>query len=85
MLNKSGASYGMRLEAEETIMESGVAEKHIGYGGVETDTNTDTDSESRPTIVDEIRSVIRYLRGLQGVKGGGFFDAVLRGLGQVVF
>ena len=66
-------------------MESGVAEKHIGYGGVETDTDTETDSESRPTIVDEIRSVIRYLRGLQGVKGGGFIDAVLRGLGQVVF
>jgi urea transporter len=66
-------------------METGVAEKHTGYGGVE------TDSESRPTIVDEIRSVIQNLRRLQGVKGGGFvkgdgfIDAVLRGLGQVVF
>ena len=39
----------------------------------------------RPTIVDEIRSVIQNLRRLQGVKGGGFIDAVLRGLGQVVF
>ena len=60
-------------------METGVAEKHTGYGGVE------TDSESRPTIVDEMRSVIKSLRRLQGVKGGGFIDAVLRGLGQVVF
>jgi urea transporter len=66
-------------EAEETVMETGAAEKHTGYGGVETDT------ESRPTIVDEIRSVIQSLRRLQGVKGGGFIDAVLRGLGQVVF
>jgi hypothetical protein len=39
-------------EAEGTVMETGVAEKHTGYDGVETDT------ESRPTIVDEIRSVI---------------------------
>ena len=60
-------------------METGVAEKHTGYGGVE------TDFESRPTIVDEMRSVIKNLRRLQGVKGGGFIDAVLRGLGQVVF
>jgi urea transporter len=64
-------------------MEPEVAEKHTVYGGVEG--AVETDSESRPTIVDEIRSVIRYLRGLQGVKGGGFIDAVLRGLGQVVF
>ena len=60
-------------------METGVAEKHTGYGGVE------TEFESRPTIVDEMRSVIKSLRRLQGVKGGGFIDAVLRGLGQVVF
>ena len=60
-------------------METGVAEKHAGYGGVE------TESEPRPTIVDEMRSVIKSLRRLQGVKGGGFIDAVLRGLGQVVF
>jgi urea transporter len=70
-------------EAEETVMETGVAEKRTGYSGVE------TDSESRPTIVDEIRSVIQNLRRSQGVKdgvkGGGFIDAVLRGLGQVVF
>ena len=32
-----------------------------------------------------MRSVIKSLRHLQGVKGGGFIDAVLRGLGQVVF
>ena len=60
-------------------METGVAEKHAGYGGVE------TEFEPRPTIVDEMRSVIKSLRHLQGVKGGGFIDAVLRGLGQVVF
>ena len=29
--------------------------------------------------------MIQNLRRLQGVKGGGFIDAVLRGLGQVVF
>ena len=29
--------------------------------------------------------MIKNLRRLQGVKGGGFIDAVLRGLGQVVF
>ena len=69
-------------ETEETVMETGAAEKHTGYSGVE------TDSESRPTIVDEIRSVIQNLRrlqGVKGVKGDGFIDAVLRGLGQVVF
>ena len=67
-------------------METGVAEKHTGYGGgVETDTDSESRSESRPTIIDEMRSVIKNLRRLQGVKGGGFIDAVLRGLGQVVF
>jgi hypothetical protein len=54
-------------------------EDHAGYGSIE------TDLESRPTIVDEIRSVIGHLKRFQGAKGGGFIDAVLRGLGQVVF
>ena len=31
--NKSGANYGA-AKAEETAMETGVAEKHTGYGGV---------------------------------------------------
>ena len=66
-------------------METGVAEKHGYGGGVETDTDSGSRSESRPTIIDEMRSVIKNLRRLQGVKGGGFIDAVLRGLGQVVF
>ena len=64
-------------------MESGVAEKHTGYSGLEFD--FEFEFESRPTIVDEIRSVIRNLRRLHGVEGGGFIDAVLRGLGQVIF
>ena len=41
--------------------------------------------ESRPGIVDEIRATMRALQRLQGVQGEGFADAVLRGLGQVVF
>ena len=67
-------------------METGVAEKHTGYGGGDkTDTDSESRSESRPTIIDEMRAVIKSLRRLQGVEGGGFIDAVLRGLGQVVF
>ena len=38
-----------------------------------------------PGIVDEIRATLRALQRLQGVQGEGFADAVLRGLGQVVF
>ena len=64
-------------------METEVAEKHSGYDGPETE--TDHQAESRPTIVDEIRSMLQNLRRLQGVKGSGFIDSVLRGLGQVVF
>ena len=44
--------------------------------------------EPRPGIVDEIRAALRLLqrlKGVKGVKGEGFADAVLRGLGQVVF
>ena len=45
----------------------------------------DNELESRPGIVDEIRATMRALQRLQGVQGEGFADAVLRGLGQVVF
>ena len=68
-------------------METGFPEKHTEYGDAETATatETETDSESRRTIVDEIRSVIKNLRRPHGVRSDGFIDAVLRGLGQVVF
>ena len=60
-------------------MEAEVFENHTARDEIE------TDLESRPTIVDEIRSVKNYLQSLHGVKGDGFIDAVLRGLGQIVF
>ncbi len=63
-------------------METGIPEDQAAHSKIE------TDLASRPTIVDEIRSVmpnLRNLRNLQGIKGDGFIDAVLRGLGQVVF
>ena len=63
-------------------METGIPENQTAHSKIE------TDLASRPTIVDEIRAVmpnLRNLRNLQGVQGEGFADAVLRGLGQVVF
>ena len=53
-------------------METGVAEKHRLTAALRRRIlNPD------PTIIDEMRSVIKNLRRLQGVKGGGFIDAVL--------
>jgi urea transporter len=45
----------------------------------------DDDEAPRPGIIDEIRAVVWQLKRLRDIKGDGFIDAVLRGLGQVVF
>jgi urea transporter len=70
-------------------METKTAEEHAVYSEVEPEAAySEVDVEEgapRPTVVDEIRATIRQLKRLQGIKGEGFADAVLRGLGQVVF
>ena len=60
-------------------MGTETAEEHAVYIEV------DPEAVPRLTVVDEVRATIHQLRRLQGIKGGGFADAVLRGLGQVVF
>ena len=43
------------------------------------------DLSPRQSLVDEIRSSMRHLQRLRGPEGEGMFDAILRGIGQVVF
>jgi len=43
------------------------------------------DFSPRQSLVDEIRSWTRQLQRLRGPEGDGMFDAILRGIGQVVF
>lgn len=64
--------------------------QHTVYSDVDPETahnevEADVEAASRLTVVGEMRAAIRQLKRLQGVKGEGFTDAVLRGLGQVVF
>ena len=71
-------------------METGVPEDHTSYSELDpeaaySEVEVDVEAAPRPTVVDEIRATIRQLKRLQGIKGEGFTDAVLRGLGQVVF
>jgi urea transporter len=65
-------------------MKTQIAEEHAvdpeaAYSEV------DVEGAPRPTVIDEVRAIIDQLKRLQGVKGEGIPDAVLRGLGQVVF
>ena len=67
-----------------------IAVGHAAYSEANSDVShseveVDVEAAPRPTVVDEIRATIRQLKRLQGIKGEGFIDAVLRGLGQVVF
>ena len=64
--------------------------EHTAYSEVDpeaahNEVEVDVEAAPRPTVIDEIRATTRQLKRLQGVKGEGFTDAVLRGLGQVVF
>src|SRR5215472_11093188 len=43
------------------------------------------DLSPRQSLVDEIRSCMRQLQRLRGPEGEGMVDAILRGIGQVVF
>ena len=69
-------------------METGVPEDHTSYSELDPEaaySEVEVEDAPRPTVVGEIRATIRQLKRLQGIKGEGFTDAVLRGLGQVVF
>ena len=59
--------------------------QHDVIEGVTISEPFDSELESRPGVVDEIRATMRHLRRLREIKGDGFADAVLRGIGQVVF
>ena len=68
----------------ETLAERTV-HSEVDPQAAHSEVEVDVEDAPRPTVVDEIRATIRQLKRLQGVKAEGFTDAVLRGLGQVVF
>jgi urea transporter len=69
-------------------MKTETAEEYAAHSEVDPEgvySEVDAEAAPRPTVIGEIRGTLRQLKRLQGVKGEGFTDAVLRGLGQVVF
>jgi urea transporter len=78
------AVYG-EVEPEAAHDEVG---PEVAHGEVEPEAahkEVDVEAEERLTVFGEIRATFAQLKRLQGIKGEGFTDAVLRGLGQVVF
>ena len=69
-------------------METETAEDHAGYSEVDPEgaySEVDVEAAPRLSVFGEVRATIGQVRRLHGIKGDSFTDAVLRGLGQVVF
>ena len=64
-------------------MKTETAEEYAAHSEVDPEgvySEVDAEAAPRPTVIGEIRGTLRQLKRLQGVKGEGFTDAVLRGL-----